>query len=317
MMVRNLLLLRHGHTKNAHPEGDFHRELKNKGKRNAQRIGVWLHENKLQPELILASPAERARTTAAKSCKAAGLSTKIIANVPRLYNAAPIDLRGAIAKTPNSIECLMVVAHNPGLSMLVGQLSNRYLAMAPATLVHLQFDGSWKDISRCHCTNIIEGANLPETFPFNGPGGTEQRIRPAYYYNQSGVVPYRIVDGEPQVLLISSSSGKHWVTPKGIHDPGMSAQESAENEAYEEAGVKGVVADFLLGRYNYEKWDATCDVQIFPMAVTHELAPNEWEESHRLRKWVSLAAAIELVNTPALADIIGNLPAYLEGIQHD
>jgi 8-oxo-dGTP pyrophosphatase MutT (NUDIX family) len=43
-----------------------------------------------------------------------------------------------------------------------------------------------------------------------------------------------------EVLLIGSSKGTHWVIPKGIHEPGLSATESASHEALEEAGVKGV-----------------------------------------------------------------------------
>lgn len=315
-MPRDLLLLRHGHTKNAHPEGDFHRELKNKGKRNAQRIGTWLQQNDLQPEFILSSPAERARTTAEKSCKAAGMSTDIIAHIPHLYNGAPINLRGAIARTPNSINRLMVVAHNPGLSMLVNQLSNTYQAMAPATLVHLQFDGSWKDISLCTCRNIIESTELPEKFPYSDGNIVEHRIRPAYYYKQSCAVPYRIHEGVLEILLISSSSAKHWVVPKGIHDPGMSAQESAANEAFEEAGIKGRIAHNALGKYTYAKWDATCIVDVFPMEVQQELSLEAWEESYRLRKWVSLPAACELIHNSDLAHIVSKLPQYLKGQVH-
>jgi len=315
-MTRDLLILRHAHTKNNHSDGDFYRELKNKGKRNAQRMGVWLQENQLQPELVLSSPAERARTTAHKCCKSAGLSKDIVQTVPRLYNGAPIDLRGAIGQTHPDVKRLMVVAHNPGISMLVGQLSNNHLSMSPGTLVHLQFDGSWNDIDMCVCRHFVEPTSLPENFPFPGPNGIEQRIRPAYYYRQSCVVPFRIEDGDINVLLVSSSSGKHWVVPKGIHDPGLSAQESALEEAREEAGILGYTLDAPLGHYKYEKWDATCNVTAFPMVVEQELDFPEWEESHRLRKWVSLEAAVELVNTPELSRIIAQLPAYMKESGH-
>ena len=45
---------------------------------------------------------------------------------------------------------------------------------------------------------------------------------PAWTYRQSGTLPYRWRKDKLEVLLISSRSGKRWVAPKGIVDPGMS-----------------------------------------------------------------------------------------------
>ena len=36
---------------------------------------------------------------------------------------------------------------------------------------------------------------------------------------QSGVIPYRIMDGQIEVMLITSSGGKRWVIPKGLIEP--------------------------------------------------------------------------------------------------
>jgi 8-oxo-dGTP pyrophosphatase MutT (NUDIX family) len=58
-------------------------------------------------------------------------------------------------------------------------------------------------------------------------------------FPQAGAIPYRIAPNKIQVLLISTSSGKNRTIPKGLIDPGYSVTETALNEAYEEAGIKG------------------------------------------------------------------------------
>ncbi|SCA54772.1 hypothetical protein MTBPR1_10019 [Candidatus Terasakiella magnetica] len=151
-MPKDLLILRHGDTQNSHKDGDFSRELTNTGKRNAQRIGLWLSQNDLQPEHIISSTAMRAKTTAHITCESAGLGTSIIEEDKSLYNAPPINVLESIKQAPIKGNCLMVVGHNPRLSVLVGQLSSQFIAMSPATLVHLRVEGDWADIG----TNQIE-----------------------------------------------------------------------------------------------------------------------------------------------------------------
>ena len=71
--------------------------------------------------------------------------------------------------------------------------------------------------------------------------------------SQSAIIPYRFNDGQLEILLICSSSKKHWVIPKGIIEPGLSPVSSASKEALEEAGVKGISDKNKLGQYSYHK----------------------------------------------------------------
>ncbi|WP_135078425.1 NUDIX domain-containing protein [Terasakiella sp. SH-1] len=313
-MPKDLFILRHGHAKDMHPKGDFARELKDQGKRCAQRIGVWLSQNALVPDHISASPAERALTTAHKCCKSAGSPTSIIKEIPSLYNAAPVEILTAIQQAPADAQRVMIVGHNPGLSIIVGHLSEQYISLSPATLVHLQVEEDWANVGKAplNLVDVIDATMLPKTFPFEGANGIEQRIRPSYYYRQSSVVPYRYTEGKLEILMISSSHHKHWVVPKGIHEPGLSAQDSAAKEAVEEAGITGHVHQDVIGQYAYEKWESTCTVSVYPMEVKQELDAPQWEENHRLRKWVSLESAVHLLKDQELAKIIEDLPAYLE-----
>ncbi|MFG0255392.1 MAG: NUDIX hydrolase, partial [Rhodopirellula sp. JB053] len=128
---------------------------------------------------------------------------------------------------------------------------------------------------------------------------------------QSAVIPFRYFDDELEVLVVSTSKGKRWVVPKGIHDPGKSAQESAANEAMEEAGVLGNVIDVEVGRYTHDKWGATCTVAVYPMEVIEVLDDDRWPESHRKREWLSVDAAADRVHQHELRDMIRSLPEML------
>jgi phosphohistidine phosphatase len=135
---------------------------------------------------------------------------------------------------------------------------------------------------------------------------------PSWYYRQSGVIPYRHgVDG-PEVLLITSRTRKRWILPKGVVEPGLSAIASAANEAFEEAGVKGRVAEPSLGSFSYAKWDGDCTVEVFAMAVEEVL--DDWpERAERTRRWMPLAEAAGLADDPVAGDLIRGLGKVLAG----
>ena len=125
-------------------------------------------------------------------------------------------------------------------------------------------------------------------------------------FNQSGVIPFQFVDGELRVLMITSSSGRRWVFPKGIIEDGLSPEESAAAEALEEGGVEGQVLGNSLGSYERKKWDGTVSVEMFPMHVTRIF--DHWtEDDFRQRIWLSEAEAAARISDPALRDILAGL----------
>jgi phosphohistidine phosphatase len=130
--------------------------------------------------------------------------------------------------------------------------------------------------------------------------------RPDYFYRQSAVIPYRIVEGTIQVLMITSRRKKRWVIPKGIIEPDLSAADSAAKEAFEEAGLDGQVSTTPIGTYEYEKWGNICRVQVFTMRV--EKVWDEWEENFRDREWISLDTAIKRVQETKLKEILRSFP---------
>ena len=119
---------------------------------------------------------------------------------------------------------------------------------------------------------------------------------------QSAVVP--IWDG--QVCMITSSSGKRWIVPKGMIDPGHTAGEAALIEAWEEAGLVGVLRPEPAGSYLYQKYGRTHHVIVFVMEVSDAL--SDWpERGIRRREWVGPDLASDRVEELALKLIIESL----------
>src|SRR5262249_21326344 len=87
-----------------------------------------------------------------------------------------------------------------------------------------------------------------------------------------------------RICLVNSRRGNGWVMPKGHIETGDTPQETALQEAWEEAGLKGSVHE-LLGSCEYQKNDATYRVMVFVMEVTQVAAV--WpEDDRRIRRWV-------------------------------
>jgi 8-oxo-dGTP pyrophosphatase MutT (NUDIX family) len=116
---------------------------------------------------------------------------------------------------------------------------------------------------------------------------------------QAAALPMR--DGE--VCLVTSRNGKRWVAPKGCMEPGKTAGQIALQEAWEEAGLVGLLEPEPIGSYVYQKDGFTCHVVVFLMEVTSAAAA--WpEQSFRQRRWLSIAKAAERVADPGLRALI-------------
>jgi phosphohistidine phosphatase len=315
-VARELLIFRHGKAVAKNGGEDYQRSITDRGKRSAQRIGVWLWQKDLRPDYIISSPAERAQVTAQKLCKAMAIDAGSISYEKRLYEADIQTLLNLLAGCPTKKQRILIVGHNPGLVelllFLVGgkaPLPDDGKLLPTATLARLKMPDNWKKLKfGCAQLKVLtRPGDLPKKFPFPAPDGKEKRSRPAYYYRQSAVIPYRMKNNKFQILLIGSSKRNHWVVPKGIHEPGLSAQESAAREAMEEAGISGHVSKEMIGKYEYIKWGATCKVEVYAMQVDKILPDNKWEEAHRGRRWVTADEAAELIKESALRPMIKSL----------
>ncbi|MBM6596734.1 NUDIX hydrolase [Microvirga pudoricolor] len=129
--------------------------------------------------------------------------------------------------------------------------------------------------------------------------------------NQVGALPFRVVDGEIEVLLVTSRETRRWLIPKGWPMKGKKPHKAAAQEAQEEAGVKGKIADKPLGHYDYWKRRLVhfdlCRVDVYPLEVSKQL--KRWKEKgQREARWFKAQEAADQVLEPALAGLIRQLP---------
>jgi phosphohistidine phosphatase len=315
-MTRELLILRHGKSDWDAGTNDYHRPLTSRGIKSSQRIGNWLAQENLVPDLTISSTATRAMSTAEYVLNSLGKGVQDIQKNKTLYLAELIDILSVLADSPDSARRVMIVGHNPGLEELLDYLlpelpvSDDGKFLPTATLARLHMPESWAGLVKgcASLLSLVRPASLPDKFPFPGQEGNELRNQPAYYYQQASVLPYRISEeGKIEFLLIRSRKQKKWILPKGIQDPGKTARETAVIEAREEAGVEGEIADNPIMTYEYNKWGGTCTVQVFPLRVTNILPEEEWEERYRGRKWVKAKTAIKRIQQKSLKTLFTDL----------
>ena len=127
-----LILFRHGKAEAESASGeDFDRRRAPRGVRESARTGGVLAELGLKPDLVLVSPAARARETwAAAEPSFPNARVQFDAH---LYNADSGAIRHAAERAGKGVGTVMVVGHNPGLQ----ELAVRLLAegAAPASLI--------------------------------------------------------------------------------------------------------------------------------------------------------------------------------------
>jgi phosphohistidine phosphatase len=122
--MKTLLLLRHAKSvKNDGTLVDFERSLNDRGKDDAKLIGTFLGDQKLAPDLILSSPAKRARTTTELVLKAADWNCTPQFD-ERIYEASLYRLLNVVSEIDSSNKVVMLVGHNPGFEELLAALTD-------------------------------------------------------------------------------------------------------------------------------------------------------------------------------------------------
>ncbi len=122
---------------------------------------------------------------------------------------------------------------------------------------------------------------------------------------QSAALCYRLRGGRPEVLLITTRRSQRWIIPKGWLIDGLSPSQSAEREAWEEAGVLGRCSTVSFGSFTYvknrrSKGSIFVQVAVFPLHV-NRMAADFPEAGQRNCKWLSPQKAAEYVHSRELA----------------
>ncbi|HEX7881922.1 MAG TPA: histidine phosphatase family protein [Afipia sp.] len=116
--MRRLILLRHAKTERDAPSGkDQDRRLDERGRIDSVEIGRWLTLENYQPDLVLASTATRTQQT--WDLLRPTIPRARVRHLPELYGANTSGLLKAVHDAAaTDPQCLMILAHNPGLHEL-------------------------------------------------------------------------------------------------------------------------------------------------------------------------------------------------------
>ena len=112
------------------------------------------------------------------------------------------------------------------------------------------------------------------------------------------------------ILLITSRDTGRWVIPKGWPKKGCDGAQVAELEAFEEAGVSGLIGEGSCGQFSYRKSlhffsRVMCEVDVFPLMVTQQRL--KWPERRERRlQWMLAGEAAAAVREPELSRMIAN-----------
>ncbi|MEM9381260.1 MAG: histidine phosphatase family protein [Planctomycetota bacterium] len=120
--MKSLYVLRHGKSDwGTSARSDFERPLAARGVASAGLVGRFLASIGEVPSIVVASAAVRAAETARIAIAEGGWSTDLV-HEPDLYGASAEQMLRAARSAPASAERVLVVAHEPGCSELVGRM---------------------------------------------------------------------------------------------------------------------------------------------------------------------------------------------------
>ena len=119
----SLILLRHAKSDwNSGAPGDFDRPLAQRGRKDAPGMGKWMKTNGIIPDLILCSPALRARETLEAANSELGVERIVYES--GIYGASLDALLGLVDQYSQSSGNFMITGHNPGMDELLYFLSS-------------------------------------------------------------------------------------------------------------------------------------------------------------------------------------------------
>jgi phosphohistidine phosphatase len=146
--MKTLYLARHAKSSWKDPElSDVDRPLNKRGKKDAPFMGEVLNEKGIKPDLMVTSPARRARLTAESIAKEIGYKKKDIVVEEDLYEFSTSGLLDVIQGFDDEYNSVMIFGHNPAFTTLNNSLTDQYIDNIPTCgIVCIQFDLQWNQI---------------------------------------------------------------------------------------------------------------------------------------------------------------------------
>ncbi len=147
--MKILYIMRHGQKNESQSDQyDYDVELTQQGVEDTIKVSQKLKEKKILPDLIISSPAIRARQTVEIISETLGYKKNIMYNAV-IYQAFLNEFMESITYTFDTVDTLLVVGHNPALTELCITYTEFKNKIKMAEVVKIEFDcNSWISIDK-------------------------------------------------------------------------------------------------------------------------------------------------------------------------
>ncbi len=140
--MKVLYLVRHAKSSWDEPDlEDISRPLNGRGKNDAQAMGEKLSGKGIKPEIMISSPAKRARSTSKRLAKKINFPNENIRVADELYHGDMNQILELLKGTPKEAGNVMIFGHNPTLTEFANSLCGISIYNIPTCgIVAIEFD---------------------------------------------------------------------------------------------------------------------------------------------------------------------------------
>ena len=148
--MKSLYLLRHARSlEKQNDQEDIDRGLTSIGLQNSTRMGINFAKKKIVFDIIICSPAVRAKTTAELVAEQLKYDTGKIHYNPEIYDASVRTLLEVVNKSKNEWKTVLLVGHNPSVSYLAEYVTRAEIGdLTTCGVVKIDLNiKSWEEVS--------------------------------------------------------------------------------------------------------------------------------------------------------------------------
>lgn len=150
--MKTLLLIRHAKSDWRTGLTDHDRPLNGRGIKNAPEMAQRIVNRVIAPQLLVSSSAVRAQSTAQAmqsvfTASNASRTPELITN-PKLYACTARAWFDVIHTLPDELNCVAIYGHDPAISSVASELTQRPTHMVTCAVAQCVFDiKHWSDVS--------------------------------------------------------------------------------------------------------------------------------------------------------------------------
>lgn len=150
--------MRHGKSSWAESDQrDFDRPLKKRGIKEAALVAEQMVKSGIQPDVIISSPANRAKSTAILVAQAIDYPLENLEFEQVIYGAGLYDILKLVARTSDSANTIMLFGHNPTFTDVANHFGNPIFNLPTCGCVGFDYDiEQWNEVNTASVSDSFQ-----------------------------------------------------------------------------------------------------------------------------------------------------------------